>query len=43
MSSVYPICEAEHRELDGFDLICILGLMKEYNGRRFGGDTCRRD
>jgi hypothetical protein len=31
MSSVYPICEAEHRDLDGFDLIYILGLMKEYN------------
>lgn len=31
MSSVYPICEAEHRDLDGFDLICILGMMKEYN------------
>jgi len=25
------ICETEHRQVDGFDLITVLGLMKEYN------------
>jgi hypothetical protein len=26
-----PICATEHRQVDGFDLITVLGLMKEYN------------
>jgi hypothetical protein len=31
MGSVCPICLEENRSIDGFDLIAILGLMKEYN------------
>ncbi len=31
MQPVFPISEIEHRDVDGFDLIYVLGLMKEYN------------
>lgn len=31
MTHHYPICRSENREIDGFDLIAILGLMKEFN------------
>jgi len=31
MHTVYPVCRSENRLLDGFDLITVLGLMKEYN------------
>jgi hypothetical protein len=31
MHYYYPICRSENREIDGFDLIAILGLMKEFN------------
>lgn len=31
MDAIYPVCRSENRSLDGFDLITILGLMKEYN------------
>jgi len=33
MNSHCPICTEENRPIDGFDLITILGLMKEYNRR----------
>lgn len=31
MSFLFPVCEREGRPLDGFDLITLLGLVKEYN------------
>jgi hypothetical protein len=31
MTHACPICAIENRSIDGFDLITILGLMKEYN------------
>jgi hypothetical protein len=31
MNEVFPICHLENRKIDGFDLIGVLGLMKEYN------------
>ncbi len=31
MNEVFPICHLEDRKIDGFDLIGVLGLMKEYN------------
>lgn len=31
MSLHCPVCVSENRQIDGFDLIAILGLMKEYN------------
>jgi hypothetical protein len=33
MNIVFPICNSENRVLDGFDLIGVLGLVKEYNWR----------
>ena len=33
MSSPCPVCISEQRDIDGFDLITVLGLMKEYNWR----------
>ena len=34
MSLHCPVCENEDRQIDGYDLITILGLMKEYNWRQ---------
>jgi hypothetical protein len=31
MNLACPICVSEQRDIDGFDLIAVLGLMKEYN------------
>ena len=31
MSLDCPVCLSENRDIDGFDLISVLGLMKEYN------------
>jgi hypothetical protein len=31
MDAFYPVCRSDNRSLDGFDLITVLGLMKEYN------------
>ena len=31
MNEVFPICHLEDRKIDGFDLIRVLGLIKEYN------------
>jgi hypothetical protein len=31
MNVVFPVCASENRDIDGFDFITILGLMKEYN------------
>lgn len=31
MKLTFPVCVSENREIDGFDFIAILGLMKEYN------------
>jgi len=31
MDHFYPVCRKENRPVDGFDLITVLGLMKEYN------------
>jgi len=31
MDNTYPLCRLEQRPLDGFDMIKVLGLMKEYN------------
>jgi hypothetical protein len=31
MSLQCPVCTKENRSIDGFDLIAVLGLMKEYN------------
>lgn len=31
MNNLFSVCAAENRDIDGFDLITILGLMKEYN------------
>jgi hypothetical protein len=31
MNQSFPVCIAENRHLDGYDLISVLGLMKEYN------------
>jgi hypothetical protein len=31
MKLACPICLSENRDIDGFDLISVLGLMKEYN------------
>ncbi len=31
MDKTFPICHQEQRTLDGFDMIKVLGLMKEYN------------
>ncbi len=31
MNQSFPVCIAENRPLDGYDLISVLGLMKEYN------------
>jgi len=33
MNLACPICVSEQRDIDGFDLITVLGLMKEYNWR----------
>ncbi len=33
MDNAYPLCRLEQRQLDGFDMIKVLGLMKEYNLR----------
>jgi hypothetical protein len=33
MSSPCPVCITEQRDIDGFDFIAVLGLMKEYNWR----------
>jgi hypothetical protein len=33
MNLACPICISEQRDIDGFDLIAVLGLMKEYNWR----------
>lgn len=47
MTHYYPICRSENREIDGFDLIAILGLMKEFNRneirRRYLDDSAQRD
>ncbi|MGB9616557.1 MAG: hypothetical protein ACP5M0_02430 [Desulfomonilaceae bacterium] len=31
MDNTYPLCRLEQRPLDGFDMIKVLGLLKEYN------------
>ncbi len=31
MNAVFPICRIENRQLDGFDMLFALGLIKEYN------------
>ncbi len=31
MSLASPVCLSENRDIDGFDLISVMGLMKEYN------------
>lgn len=42
-----PICATERRQVDGFDLIAVLGLMKEYNWqeiwRRYRPDDSSSD
>jgi hypothetical protein len=47
MNSACPICLSENRDVDGFDLISVLGLMKEYNWkeiwRRYGPTGSRND
>jgi len=43
----FPICATEDRDVDGFDLIAVLGLMKEYNWheiwRRYRPDDSSND
>jgi hypothetical protein len=31
MNLACPVCLSENRDIDGFDLISVMGLMKEYN------------
>ncbi|MBI5250913.1 MAG: hypothetical protein HY912_15605 [Desulfomonile tiedjei] len=47
MNLACPICSYEQRNIDGFDLIAVLGLMKEYNWReiwrRYQTEQDKRD
>ncbi len=47
MNLACPICLSENRDIDGFDLITVLGLMKEYNWqeiwRRYRPESARAD
>jgi hypothetical protein len=47
MNLACPICLSENRDIDGFDLISVLGLMKEYNWleiwRRYRPQDARDD
>ncbi len=47
MSLACPVCLSENREMDGFDLISVLGLMKEYNWqeiwKRYRPQSSRND